>query len=92
MTEPHEELYIKSYDSGGEVLRSIYLVAAQDRPCRQMVLPIKTIKTATQQSGVVSLFLQSFLILCVQGPIKNFTRGTPEIANQPSGAGNRWIV
>lgn len=85
MTEPHEDLYIKSYDSGGEVLRSIYLAAAQDRPCRQMVLPIKT---ATQQSGVVSLFLQSFLILRVQGPIKNFTRGTPEIANQPSGAGN----
>ena len=59
--------------------RSTHLVAAQDKPQREVSL---LMKAAVYQSGVISLFLQSLFALCVKGPVSDFAQGTPEVMNQ----------
>ena len=57
-------------------------VAAHVKPPVEVLL---LVKTATYQSQVVCLFLQSLLALCVWGPVLNVTQGTPEVVNQHQG-------
>lgn len=61
--------------------RSTCLAATQDKSRMSVHL---LIKPTTYQLGVVCFFLSSFLALCVQGPVSDFTQGTAQVVNQQS--------
>lgn len=61
---------------GGEIYSSCN---HQDKP---HTYPPLLVKTANYQSGVVCLFLQCLLALCVEEPVLDFTWGAPKVVNQ----------
>ena len=55
-------------------------LAAQDKPCMQVTLLVKTV---TYQPGMAFLFLPSLPALWVQGPVSDYTqKASKEIMNQ----------